>query len=226
MPTQVRDLIAVGSTADAAELCSKQVDEMMGRLSSDSAFRAEYQQVWADQRRFPVSELLPESSTSGQVAPAKGGAKGGPGVAKEAKERPVARGAEKAKDLIASIMQRAAQRAMGSAVARGTEEDDDDGGASAAPVGADAHGKPGAAAAAAKPAAPAKMVHNPAAKAAEVFGVKVDLPKVDSTKYEFELPKAAIVKDTKEVSREQVRAEQMAKAAEAEERKRKAAEAK
>lgn len=38
---QVRDMVAVGQVEEAQQLAAQQMDEMMARLSSDSAFRSE-----------------------------------------------------------------------------------------------------------------------------------------------------------------------------------------
>ncbi|KAG1668087.1 hypothetical protein FOA52_010497 [Chlamydomonas sp. UWO 241] len=227
---QVRDLVAVGSAAEAQELCDKQVVEMLSRLSGDTAFRSEYQQMWAEQRRFPVSDLLPESCTSSEPA-ASAGAKGARGAAPKGaaaadKPKPVARGAEKAKDLIASIMAQAS--AAAAAVKAGMPPPEHDDVADVAEAEAAA-----ADAITTKPIAitrvlldtPAQLVQSGfGAKAAEVFGTKIEVPKVDATP--FKLPVTAAAGVGHDRSKDQVRAEQMAKAAEAEDRKRKAAEAK
>lgn len=112
---QVRDLVALGQAEEAQALCDAQADAMLSKLNLDTALRSEYCQLWADQRRNVVSDLLPESSTSAAAAAAaapKGAKRGKDKDGKDvAPVKLVARGAEKAKDLIASIMAKASSEA-------------------------------------------------------------------------------------------------------------------
>ena len=78
----MRDLVTAGQVEEAQELCAKNAEEWISRFNSDVVFRSEYNKAWADQRRFAVSELLPESSTAAAAAaaakqPAAKGGKGG-----------------------------------------------------------------------------------------------------------------------------------------------------
>uniref|UniRef100_A0A7S0YCV1 Uncharacterized protein n=1 Tax=Polytomella parva TaxID=51329 RepID=A0A7S0YCV1_9CHLO len=58
----IRELLLSGHYQEAQEQCSQQIDDLMSRLSSDAAFRADYQKHSASLRRFPVSDVLLESS--------------------------------------------------------------------------------------------------------------------------------------------------------------------
>lgn len=237
---QVRDMVAAGQVDEAAALCEAQVETWTTRLGTDIKFRTAYQKLWAGQRKVAVSELLPESSTEGSAAAAKGGRAGG---ADGDKPRAVANGAEKAKLLIASLMQQASQeatvvraeraqaRAIADPRARNEEEDNYADDENAEPVVL----TPGEILTAAMEAAakvsksssrePVALVKNPAAKAAEVFGAKVELPKVVAGP-EFVLPESSVAAEGESaLSKEQVREEQRLKAKEAEERKKKRVEA-
>ena len=185
----------------------------MSKFCSDTVFRSEYSKAWADQRKFPVSELLPESSTSTVAAAAAKPPLGGKGAKAAAPaEKPVARGAEKAKDLIASLMLQASAEAARVKSGQQSSYDvseDSEPDVEAAPT------KP-IVAAPVKLTAPAKLVSDPAAKAAEVFNFKVDLPQIEDVA--FVLPTVAgSLAETR--TKEQIREEQRLKAKEAEERK-------
>ena len=208
---KVRDLIASGQLEEAQELCNKHADEWMSKFSSDTVFRSEYSKAWADQRKFPVSELLPESSsTAVAAAAAKGPAGGKGGKAAAPAEKLVARGAEKAKDLIASLMLQASAEAA--RVKSGQQQSYDEEEESEPEMDAP---KP-TVAAPVKPTAPAKLVSDPAAKAAEVFNFKVELPQIEDIA--FVLPTVAgTVAETR--TKDQIREEQRLKSKEAEERK-------
>ena len=214
---QISDLILAGQVEEAQQVAAKQSEEWISKFSSDTVFRSEYNKMWADQRKYAVSDLLPESSTSAAAAaatkqPSKG-AKGAKGASAAPAEKPVARGAEKAKDLIASLMLQAsteAARAKTSAPQHYSEEEEEDEDDVPAAAAADAPK-----AAPAKPVAPPKPVTNPAATAAEVFNFKVELPVIEDVAF---VPPVVAV-ETQALSKDQIREEQKLKAQEAEERK-------
>lgn len=226
---QIRDLVANGDVEAAQQLCSTQVDELLARLGSDSAFRSEYHKLAAETRRYPVSDLLPESSSAAAAAAAsaapgsrvggKGGRGGKDAAPATAPVKLVPRGKEKAQELIASIMQKASAEAATRRLAAPQAFDDD--AADEPEVSAAAAPEAPRPVVAAKPVAPPKHVENPAAKAAEVFNFKVEVPKVE----EVEFVPPVIKSETETLSKEQIREEQARKAAEAEARKKKRADA-
>lgn len=230
----VRDMVAAGQVEEARALATQQVDEWLSKLSTDTAARKDYQKLWAEQRRFAVSELLPGSSVYAQqqaaatkaapagkgAAPAKGAAKGA--AAPKAVIDPVVSGAQKAKSIIESLLSEASRdAAVRARAAPAYQPDDDDSGDADEEVEAAPAKRPEPVVAKpAAPAAPAKLVTDAAAAAANAFNFKVELPKVEHE--EFVPP---VVKDeeteTEAQRREREREEQRKKAAEAEERKKK-----
>lgn len=102
----LRDLVEEGRAEEAEAQAEQQVEALLTSLLSDAAFRREYTKMWAAQRKYVVSELLPGSCTSmpatNGVAGPKGGAKGG------APKKPAAplepQGAAKAQAIIAAVM--------------------------------------------------------------------------------------------------------------------------
>lgn len=203
---QVRDMMAAGEVEAARELCTAQTDTMMDRLLSDSSFWSEYCQIMAEQRRFPVSELLPESSAAAAAAnaAAKQSGKAGNKSAASAPVKLVPRGKEKAAELIASIMQSASvEAATRKAAAPPPPEDDYADAREVTEV--------------VKPVAPPKRVENAGAKAAEVFNFKVELPHIEDV--EFVPP--VLKSEVSQLSKDQIREEQRLKAQEAEQRKKK-----
>ncbi|GAX75436.1 hypothetical protein CEUSTIGMA_g2880.t1 [Chlamydomonas eustigma] len=222
----VRDLLAAGRVEEAQEMCHAQVNQLVGKFSSDSVFRSEYNKAWAEQRRYAVSELLPESSNAAMAAAAAkqpAQAKAGKGAAKSSvpAEKLVPRGAEKAKDIISALLMQAsteAARVKSNAPVEADYDEYDEPEALPEPVPKASTGASTAPpAVATKPAVAPKLVTNPAAKAAEVFNVKVDLPVIKAV--EFVPP--VIRAEVETVSKDKVREEQRLKALEAEQRKKK-----
>jgi hypothetical protein len=183
---EVRDLVAAGRIDEAKALVAAQVEEWCAKLAGDATLRKEYTAFWSEQRRYMVSELLPGSSIIAQqeAKAAAGKAPAGKGAAGKgaAKAPPVARGAEKAKSIIDSIMAEASREAKARASAAAVDEDSGDADGedevAAAPAAAPAkkaepYRPPGASAAAANGGAPARLVQDPAAAAAQAFNFKV-----------------------------------------------------
>jgi hypothetical protein len=191
---EVRDLVAAGRVDEAKALVAAQVEEWTAKLVGDASLRQEYTSLWTEQRRYMVSELLPGSSLIAQQeakaaagkAPAGKGAAGKGGAA--AKAPPVPRGAEKAKSIIDSIMAEASREAKARAGAAAVvdedsgdaDEEDEVAAAPAAPAAAAKKAEPyrppgatAAAGAAANGGAPARLVQDPAAAAAQAFNFKV-----------------------------------------------------
>jgi len=229
---EVRDLVAAGNIAEAREKAAEQVNAQISKLVDDTKYRKEYQHLWAQQRRFVVSELLPESSVQAQqastskAAPGKGGkgaAGAKPGAARAAP--PVPRGKEKAASLIESIMAQATREvaSMAAGRPRQVEESDDADDEVDVPV---KKAEPAAAAKPSKPSEPAKLVSNPAEAAANAFNFKVEVPKVNELVQEFAVPDVVRGGDEEDdkAKRERLLEEQRRLAAEAEERKKRRAE--
>jgi hypothetical protein len=101
---QVRDLVAAGQVEQARVLCLEQAEVMMTKLNSDAKYRAEYTKLWGQQRKYIVSELLPESGPAA-VRPAANAARGGARAAPAKPGKP--QGALKAAAIIASAMEEA-----------------------------------------------------------------------------------------------------------------------
>jgi hypothetical protein len=80
----LRDLVDAGEVGAAAQQAAQQVETYMAKLAADAAYRKEYLTLWCQQRKYLVSELLPQSGVvAAPVAPppTKGGAKApGPAV--------------------------------------------------------------------------------------------------------------------------------------------------
>jgi len=129
---RVRELVAAGSLSEAKALCDAQIAAVMAKLRGDAGYRAEYCRAWREQRRTPISPLLPHtgpadaSASSGDVARLRGGA--GPGGRKPP---PVPQGEAKAKALIAAALSEAAAAAGGRRAAAAAP----DGAPASAPAG-------------------------------------------------------------------------------------------
>lgn len=112
---RIRDLVAAGALDEARSLAAEQVEVMTARLGSDVAYAREYNAQWAAQRRYAVSDLLPESALNAKPREGSGGGSSGGGARNNGRERaaavppPKANGAEKARALIAALMSEAAQ---------------------------------------------------------------------------------------------------------------------
>ncbi|KAG2433500.1 hypothetical protein HYH02_012618 [Chlamydomonas schloesseri] len=223
---KVRDMVTAGQVEEARALCAAQMDEFVGKIAADFTFRKEYYSLWASQRRYAVSELLPDSTTvvkeprAGDVG--KPGAKGGKPEKGAKAPPPKPQGAEKAKLLIEQLMAEASAEISRKNAGRppvvedegdADDEEDDTPAAPAAPVVEVVAAKPRAAAASARPADVLKMVELPKIEDEEF------VPPVLKTDAERAAEKA-------EKDKESQRQEQMRRMAEAEEKKRKAAEAK
>ncbi|PNW85600.1 hypothetical protein CHLRE_03g194350v5 [Chlamydomonas reinhardtii] len=222
---KVRDMVTAGQVEEARALCVAQVDEYVGKIASDFTFRKEYYSLWASQRRYAVSELLPDSTTVVKEPRAgdagKPGAKGGKPDKGAKAPPPKPQGAEKAKLLIEQLMAEASAEVSRKNAGRPpVDADYDEGDADdeldetpAAPAPVAEAAKPRAAAASARPADVLKSVELPKIVDEEF------VPPVMKT--EADKAAAAAEKD-----KERQREEQMRRMAEAEEKKRKAAEAK
>ncbi|EFJ41687.1 hypothetical protein VOLCADRAFT_121607, partial [Volvox carteri f. nagariensis] len=154
---------------------SLKVDTAITKIATDSGYRKEYYSLWAQQRKYAVSDLLPDSTTVVKEVKAvdvgKAGAKG-KGEAKNTKAPPPKpQGAEKARQLIEQLMaeaqQEASRKVPGRSVADVTEPssgdaDDELDQPSAVPaVQAVEAVKPKATATSARPADLLKMVELP-----------------------------------------------------------------
>lgn len=236
---EVRDLVAAGRVDEARERAAEQVSSLIAKLSSDTTYRKEYQHLWAQQRRYAVSDLLPESSVAAQQAAAsKPAAKGAPGKGGKASgpkpPPPKPNGKEKAASIIESLMAQASKevealQSRRAAHHAGEDSGDADDDVEPAPKASKATEpvapfKPSASSSSTATAAPARLVADPAAAAASAFNFKVELPKVD----EVDFTPLPVVRSSEDESPESKRAkmleEQRVKAAEAEERKRRRAE--
>ncbi|KAF6262596.1 hypothetical protein COO60DRAFT_599115 [Scenedesmus sp. NREL 46B-D3] len=60
---QLRDLVAVGQLEEATSIAEQQVELYLTKLLADASYRREYVKLWSEQRRYLVSELLPDSGT-------------------------------------------------------------------------------------------------------------------------------------------------------------------
>ncbi|KAF8056252.1 PPI1 [Scenedesmus sp. PABB004] len=232
---QLRDLVAEGKTEEATAIAEQQIESYLAKLS-EPGYRKEYTKAWAEQRRYLVSELLPESGAAELRAAAgakPGGAKGGPGGRPAAPLVP--QGAAKAQAIIAAALLEAdvaiaAKRAAEPAAAPAPEEESESGEAD------EAAGEDGAPAAPAQPAvrivpgatdelaAPPKA-RSHAKPAFHHAKAMAEVPEVPDYEYIMPPPKA---KEGEELSAAEVKArvreEQRAKAAEAEARKKRRAE--
>lgn len=173
---EVRDQVAAGNVEEARSKAAEQVDALMAKLAADYPYRKEYQQLWAQQRRFLVSELLPDSSVHAaqQGADARGarngkGAAGGKAGGAARAAPPVPRGKEKAASLIESIMAQASREVASMAAGRPRQDDSDDADDEVEVPVKKVEAPKAAAPAPAKPAQPAKPVADASAAAANVF---------------------------------------------------------
>eukprot|EP00798_Chlamydomonas_sp_ICE-L_P014324 gene14324-20309_t len=179
---QVRDMVAAGQVEEAFALCEAQTDNMMSILASDKAYRVTYEKLWSEQRRTPVAEILPGSCATASTSKSKGPE--GP--------RPVAQGAEKAKLLIADLLMQAskevavrkeeAARTRAMEPVHYAEDDDADDEAEKFMTPGELltlQAKKAEKAAAYKTRELSSFITNPAARAAEVFSSKVELPTND-----------------------------------------------
>lgn len=223
---KVRDMVTAGQVEEARALCKAQVDEYTAKLASDSTFCKEYHSLWAQQRRYPISDLLPSSSTTAREPKAdaggKGaaGGKGGKGAKGAAAPPPKPQGAEKAKLLIEQLMAQA--QAEASRITSGRRAVDD-----AAEESAESEPDEPAAPEPVAVPEPVKAKPSVSARPADVLKA-VELPKIEDV--EFVPPVIARSAPAGAASspeeKEKLREEQRRKAQEAEERKRKAAELK
>ncbi|KAF5832142.1 hypothetical protein DUNSADRAFT_12044 [Dunaliella salina] len=201
---EIRDMVAAGQAEEAKGLAAAQVEEWVGKLTSDTHLRADYTKLWSEQRKYMVSELLPDSSLSAkQEAAAK---------AKAAAPSKQAKG-KKEKEAAAPARPSTAEQAKPS-------------GPYVPP-----HGKEGGAAADKKKEDAPRFVENPNAAAMKN---KVPLPRQYLEQDEEFVPPVELLSKNESDNqaavdeaqrRAKLREEQRAKAAEAEERKRKRAEA-
>lgn len=212
---QIRDMVAAGQVENAQLLCFEQTDSIMSRYNTNTAFRKQYTELWAKQRRYAVSELLPSSCQSSiEVPKPKEQVKGKAAP----KPKPAAgieglTGGDKVKAVLAAVMQEASREAQAVARSRIPDEDDED----VEPV----KPVPVVEKEVVKPIVPVKAVSRPPPDAP----VKVELPELQDN---FELPTAPKIAAAEQLSEEETKAklreEQKRKAQEAEERKKKQAE--
>eukprot|EP00879_Flechtneria_rotunda_P024981 GHRR01026509.1.p1 GENE.GHRR01026509.1~~GHRR01026509.1.p1 ORF type:complete len:412 (+),score=248.16 GHRR01026509.1:238-1473(+) len=109
---QLRDLVAEGKVDEAAAIAEQQVETYLKKLLADTTYRCDYTKLWSEQRKYLVSELLPESGAGALDAKAagKGAAAGKAGGKKgvvTAAAALVPQGAAKAQALIAAALQEA-----------------------------------------------------------------------------------------------------------------------
>lgn len=224
---KVRDLVTAGQIEEARALCVAQVDEVVTKIASDVTYRKEYYSLWAQQRKYAVSDLLPDSTTvvKEQKTTEQAKTRGSAAAQGPQKPPPKPQGAEKARLLIEQLMAEAQQETSRKALGRPS-------GGDAEPSSGDADDEldlPSPA-----PLASVQVVEAAKPKAAVSSSRPADLLKM------VELPKIideefvpAIMKTDEERAeakavhdKERQREEQMKRAQEAEARKKKAAEAK
>eukprot|EP00775_Hariotina_reticulata_P001871 gene1871-2208_t len=220
---QLRDLVDEGKLEEATGIAEEQVDSYLVKLNTDKVYRRDYIKLWSEQRKYLVSELLPQSGNVTVAAPAKTTAKGK--AAPKPAERLVPQGAAKAQAIIAAALQEAEAEAAAKRLAEpqqaAQEEEDHHDDADDAAEQEASHEPavrlvPGASeewAAAPKPKAHKSMHHDYARQMAE-------MPEVPD--YEYIMP--VVAKKTEEQLsaaelKAKVREEQRQKAAEAEARK-------
>lgn len=112
---QLRDLVTEGKLEEATSLAEQQVQSYLTKLLVDSSYRHEYTRLWAEQRRYVVSELLPDSAPADVRPPTGSGATGKDGKAgasgRDRSGKPsaplVPQGAAKAQALIAAALEEA-----------------------------------------------------------------------------------------------------------------------
>ncbi len=93
---------------EARALCLEQTEVMMAKLNSEPKYRAEYTKLWGEQRKYIVSELLPESGPAAVRPAANAPQRGAPGrAAPRMPAKP--QGALKAAAIIASVMEEASR---------------------------------------------------------------------------------------------------------------------
>lgn len=224
---ELRDLVAEGKVEEAKQMAEEQVETYMGKLNSDKAFKQEYIKLWSEQRRYAVSELLPESGNA-EGRPAAAG-KGGPaGKGKDAATKPsaplVPQGKAKAEALIAAALQEAGASLAAQRMAQPQQQQPPEPESSEeAEEAEEADSKPEPPARRVVPGASDDLIAVRKAKAPKAVAKHVtELPVLPN--YEYELPVASEGKQsTNQLSADelkaQVREEQRQKAAEAEERK-------
>ncbi|GIL86935.1 hypothetical protein Vretimale_15532 [Volvox reticuliferus] len=229
---KVRDLVTAGQVDEARALCAAQIDATVAKIASDVAYRKEYYSLWAQQRKYAVSELLPDSTTVVKEVKAADQGKANGRAKAEGKGAkappPVAQGAEKARQLIEKLMAEAQLEASRKAAGRlagddaepssGDADDEQDLPSATVPAQATSApmmeaGKPKSTAASARPADLLKLVELP-----KIIDEDF-VPPVIKTEEEKAAAKAA-------QDKERQREEQIRKAQEAEARKKKLAEIK
>ncbi|GLC38606.1 hypothetical protein PLESTB_000451800 [Pleodorina starrii] len=221
---KVRDLVTAGQVDEARALCGAQTDEIIAKIASDVAYRKEYHSLWAAQRKYAVSELLPDSTTVVKEArPADARASGRADARASKAPPPKPQGAEKARMLIEQFLAEAQQEASRKAAGRAVADDGDVSSGDAD----DELDLPSSVPAAAPVVEAVKPKAAASARPADLLKY-VELPKIDDEEFvppviKTEEEKAA-AKAAQDKDRQ--REEQIKKAQEAEARKKKAAEAK
>lgn len=208
---RIRDMVAAGQVEEAKALCEEQVDTWMATLNADDSYRKEYFALWSQQRKYVVSELLPNSAPADVrkpeprqlAAPGRGGARAPP---------PKPQGKEKAAAIIAAALEEANKEVASSHFIRSPDAVSDADDSEPEPI---------------------VVVPTPAAKKAtggdSVFKHKVEIPAAAlEPREEFVVPET-VKSETQKLSAEElkanVRAENLRKAAEAEARKKRRQEA-
>jgi uncharacterized coiled-coil DUF342 family protein len=102
---QLRDLVAEGKLEEAQAMAEQQTEAHLSKILRDAAYRKEYFKLWSEQRKYLVSELLPNS---GAVEPRAAPAAAGKGKGGKRTDKPAAplvpQGAAKAQAIIAAAL--------------------------------------------------------------------------------------------------------------------------
>ncbi|KXZ44271.1 hypothetical protein GPECTOR_70g502 [Gonium pectorale] len=224
---KVRDLVTAGQVEEARALCAAQVDDVVGRIASDAIYRKEYYKLWAAQRKYAVSELLPDSTTVVREAKPDQGKVGGKGGRADRAPPPKPQGAEKARLLIEKLMAEAQAEASRKVAGRPPADDAESSGDADDEL--DAPGPVSAAPAVTLPVVEVTKPKSSASSARPADVLKaVELPVLPDDDFVPPVVKAVTEKSAADAAqdKERLRAEQQKKAQEAELRKKKLAEAK
>lgn len=222
---QLRDLVAEGKAEEASSIAEQQVENYLGKLLTDTGFRREYIKLWSEQRRYLVSELLPDSGAPEPKPAAAAGKAGDKGKGKPAAPL-VPQGAMKAQAIIAAALAEAdaavaakrlaePQAPVQEAHSEHEEEAEEE---AAAPAALAVRIVPGITDELIASSAKAARAH--AKPAADKYKAVAELPEVPDYEYIMPPPKEVSAETmSKEELKARVREEQRQKAAEAELRK-------
>eukprot|EP00878_Enallax_costatus_P005708 GHUV01005985.1.p1 GENE.GHUV01005985.1~~GHUV01005985.1.p1 ORF type:complete len:449 (+),score=181.87 GHUV01005985.1:226-1572(+) len=102
---QLRDMVAEGKLEEAQAMAEQQVEAHLSKIYSDAAYRKEYLKLWSEQRKYLVSELLPNSGTVEAKPSLAAAGKGRSGKNADKPAAPlVPQGAAKAQAIIAAAL--------------------------------------------------------------------------------------------------------------------------